>query len=161
MNWNCLWAPWRMEFIQNSDKDGGCFLCSASESSDDRARFVVHRAEHAICLMNRYPYNNGHLLIAPLRHEGAMECLSEAEVADMFGLLIGAKKALDAACKPHGYNVGANLGKAAGAGLEKHFHLHIVPRWQGDTNFAATIGETKVIPQALEETWELLRKHWA
>ena len=160
MTMDRLWAPWRMDFIRNVDNGDGCFLCEAAADSNDRAHHVVRRGVTCLCLLNLYPYNNGHLLIAPNRHEAALEGLSDDERDELMAMTTQAKLALDRAVSPHGYNVGINLGRAAGAGLEEHLHVHIVPRWSGDTNFMTTTGSTKVIPQALEETWTLLREEW-
>jgi len=156
-----LWAPWRMEFIRGlGGKAGGCFLCAAAAGRDDRANLVVRRGRTALCLLNRYPYNNGHLLISPFRHEGKIEALSREELAEILSMTIAAKKLLDRLMSSNGYNIGINLGRAAGAGLDEHFHLHVVPRWSGDTNFVTTVGSVKVIPQALEELWRLLDEEW-
>ena len=155
-----LWAPWRMEYIHNHTNEDKCFLCHAVESSDNAATHVVRRSTTCLCLLNRYPYNNGHLLIAPFRHEHKLEGLSAEEMSDMMDLAVQAKQTLDKICSPNGFNLGMNLGRAAGAGLEAHLHLHLVPRWAGDTNYMAAIASTKVIPQALEEMWRLLREGW-
>jgi len=160
MGMDRLWAPWRMEFIRDGLKDGECFLCTAARSTDDAGRYVVRRGEHCFCLLNRYPYNNGHVLICPYRHVGELENLTRAELDELMRITIEAKRALDRACSPHGYNVGLNLGRVAGAGLEEHLHMHVVPRWSGDTSFLTTIGSTKMIPQALEEMWQILREKW-
>jgi ATP adenylyltransferase len=156
-----LWAPWRMEFIQGlGGKSNGCFLCAAAAGGDTRANLVVRRGRTALCLLNRYPYNNGHLLISPFRHEGKIESLTREELAEILSMTVEAKKLLDRLMSPNGYNIGVNLGRAAGAGLEEHFHLHVVPRWSGDTNFVTTVGSVKVIPQALEELWGMLHGEW-
>jgi len=160
MNEERLWAPWRMEFIRDGAKDGECFLCKAGVGGDDRALQVARRGRLCFCVLNRFPYNNGHLLIAPYRHEARLEGLTAGERAEILDLTIQAKLTLDAVCAPHGFNVGLNLGQAAGAGLESHLHMHIVPRWSGDTNFVTTVGSVKVIPQALEEMWRLLSEAW-
>ena len=160
MAMECLWAPWRMEFIRELGAGSGCFLCDAAAASDDHKNLVVRRGKTALCLLNRYPYNNGHLLVAPFRHEGKLESLTSEELAEVMTITVEAKKLLDRAVGAHGYNIGVNLGRVAGAGLDEHFHLHIVPRWAGDTNFVTTIGSTKVIPQALEELWQLLHGEW-
>lgn len=159
MSLECLWAPWRMEFIQGC-KPMGCFICAAAASDQDRENLVVRRRPRALCILNRYPYNNGHLLIAPLRHEGKLECLTAEELQEIMALLVESKRLIDRTMAPQGYNVGVNLGRVAGAGLEEHFHMHIVPRWSGDTNFMTSLGSTKVIPQALEELWNLLNQAW-
>ena len=155
-----LWAPWRMEFIRSVSDDGECFLCRAATEDADKENMVVRRGKTCFCLLNRYPYNNGHLLIAPFRHEGQLESLTPEERCETMAMAAEAKLALDRVVGPHGYNLGVNLGRVAGAGLEAHFHLHVVPRWSGDVNFLTTVGSAKVIPQALEEMWSLLSEEW-
>jgi len=156
-----LWAPWRMDFIRNSDDQDGCFLCkAASEKGKDRENGVVRRGCLCFAILNRYPYNNGHLLLCPVRHVAGLEDLTADERAELMAMVVDAKLALDRVVGAHGYNIGANLGRAAGAGLEDHFHLHLVPRWSGDVNFMTSVGSTKVIPQALDEMWELLSEEW-
>lgn len=160
----CIWAPWRMEFIRDVGRQEGadeCFLCRAAETSDLAACHVVKRTEAAVALLNRYPYNNGHLLVAPRRHVAQLEELTRAEHDEIRALTIQAKQLMDCLMTPHGYNIGINLGRAAGAGLEAHLHAHIVPRWVGDSNFMTTIGSSKVIPQSLEELWRVLSEAWA
>ena len=156
MSMDRLWAPWRMDFIRNVDDPKDCFLCRAAAGPEDRENLVVRRGTTCLCMLNLYPYNNAHLLIAPLRHEGRLEALTTAELSEVMTLTVEAKQALDRAVSAHGYNIGANLGRAAGAGLVDHFHLHVVPRWAGDTNFITTVGSTKVIPAALDEMWRVL-----
>ena len=148
-----LWAPWRMEYIL-ADKEGKCFLCDAAKSENDRKSLVVARREKVFVLLNRYPYSNGHLLIAPYTHTGKIEDLSAEELGGMMALLAEMKEILDGLVGPHGYNVGMNVGRTAGAGVVDHLHMHIVPRWEGDTNFMPVTAETKVIPQHLDELWE-------
>jgi len=155
-----LWAPWRMAFIKDCDKEAGCFLCRAGMAQESRRDRVVRRGKTVFALLNRYPYNNGHLLIAPVRHEGRLEALTPEEMTEVLSLTAEAKTVLDRVMSPQGYNVGANLGRVAGAGLEAHFHMHLVPRWSGDTNFMTTVGSAKVIPQALDDLWELLTAGW-
>lgn len=160
----CLWAPWRMEFIRDAGRQEAaneCFLCRAATTEDCAACLVVKRSANALVVLNRYPYNNGHLLIAPRRHIAQIEELSHDEFEEITTLLLQAKKLMDCLMTPHGYNVGMNLGRASGAGLEAHLHLHIVPRWVGDTNFMTTTGSAKVIPQSLEELQRVLSDAWA
>jgi len=160
----CLWAPWRMEFIRDAGRQEAaneCFLCRAAAAEDLAASLVVKRAPLALAVLNRYPYNNGHLLVAPRRHVAQLEELTREEMDVIGALIVQAKKLMDCLMTPHGYNVGINLGRAAGAGLEAHLHAHVVPRWVGDTNFMTTIGSTKVLPQSLEELWRLLSDAWA
>lgn len=152
-----LWAPWRMEYIGGT-KPEGCFLCDILRAGgDDKANLVLKRGEHCAVVMNRYPYNNGHLMIAPYRHESEMSSLTSGERLDIMDLLDASIRALRAVLHPDGFNAGLNLGRVAGAGLETHVHFHLVPRWNGDTNFMPVLGETKVIPQALEDLWTLVR----
>jgi ATP adenylyltransferase len=143
-----------MEYIL-SDKSG-CFICEAAGSDDDRKSLVLARGEKAFALLNRYPYNNGHLMVCPYRHLGAIEKLDSGELDEMMSMLVDLKCLLDKVMCADGYNVGINLGAAAGAGVEEHIHMHLVPRWQSDTNFMPVLGDTKVIAQHLDELWEQL-----
>ncbi len=147
-----MWAPWRMPFIQKLKKPKGCFICGAIQSADDKAHFVVCRTKKTLALLNIYPYNNGHLMIAPKAHTGNMDHMSSEQWMDMIEVLQVCKCALDAVLKPDGYNVGINVGKAAGAGVASHLHIHLVPRWKGDMNFMPVTAATKVLPQALDES---------
>lgn len=152
-----LWAPWRIEYIKEAPK-GGCFLCDILRAGgDDRANLVLKRGTACAVVMNRYPYNNGHLMVAPYRHVARLADLTPEERLETMDLLDLSVAALTSAIRPEGFNVGINLGRVAGAGLETHLHTHIVPRWNGDTNFMPVIGDTKVIPQALDDLWVTLR----
>lgn len=151
-----LWAPWRMEYIRQP-KTEGCFLCANFRSSEDRANLVLHRGKTCGLVMNRYPYNNGHLMVAPYRHIAGMHEMTDDERLEMMKLSDRAIAALRSVARPDGFNLGVNLGRVAGAGLETHLHLHVVPRWNGDTNFMPVVGCTKIVPQALEELGEQLR----
>ena len=153
-----LWAPWRTEYVRMADKDETCFLCDAFNSDDDRGNYVLWRDEQCFCMVNRYPYNNGHLLIAPVAHKSELVDLSEEEIAAQMRMLRRCLGNLAKAVSPHGYNVGLNLGRAAGAGVVEHMHWHVVPRWTGDSNFMPVVGDTKVIPQSLDALWQLLRE---
>ncbi|MCX7817905.1 MAG: HIT domain-containing protein [Kiritimatiellae bacterium] len=154
-----LWAPWRMEYIRAPRESAGCFLCDAfAEGADERERLVVLRSRHGGAVLNRYPYNNGHLLIAPMRHVAELRELDAEERLDLMNLLERAVALLRRAMRPDGFNAGLNLGRVAGAGLESHLHLHLVPRWNGDTNFMPVTAATKVIPQALDDLWVELRR---
>lgn len=153
-----LWAPWRMTYINGVDKDNGCFLCAAVVDEKAQAEnLVLWRSDHAVCVMNRFPYNNGHLLVAPVRHTGELADLADAERAAFFDAILAAKALLEKAMKPHGFNVGFNLGRSAGAGLVDHAHCHVVPRWDGDTNFMPVLTNTKVMPQSLAELYGKLK----
>lgn len=147
-----LWAPWRMEYIL-MDKEAGCFLCDIARSRDDRVNLVLQRGCHCFMLLNRYPYNNGHLMIAPYRHVDSLEVMNDDERVEMMKMAATACEMLRRAIEASGFNIGLNLGASAGAGLKDHIHLHVVPRWDGDTNFMPVISNTKVIPQSLDELW--------
>jgi ATP adenylyltransferase len=152
-----LWAPWRMEYIKSS-KPGGdsrCFLCV--DKADDEQALVVGRRGKAFVIMNKFPYSNGHLMIVPERHVGRLEALTDDELLDMIGLVKICSALLGREIDAEGINVGINMGRAAGAGLEEHVHIHMVPRWFGDTNFMPVLGETKVISEHLHETYATLR----
>jgi ATP adenylyltransferase len=150
MGRDALWAPWRLEYICG-EKPAGCFLCDALASDEDRRSLLLRRGETCAVIMNRYPYNNGHLLVFPNRHIRDLGEMTREERAESMDLVCDAVEALRATMRPEGFNVGVNLGRAAGAGLEGHVHTHIVPRWNGDTNFMPVLADTKVIPQALAD----------
>jgi len=151
-----LWTPWRSTYIK-SGKEGGCVFCRAAQSSDDEAMLVVHRARLNFVLLNRYPYTNGHLMIAPYQHVARLNALEDEATAEMMRLARLAESVIEAAYKPHGLNLGLNLGEAAGAGIEQHLHLHALPRWYGDANFMTSIGETRIVPEMLEETYRKIK----
>ncbi len=154
-----MWAPWRIEYIMQPKTDK-CILCEIprDDRKRDRDNLLLHRGEKAFILMNKYPYNNGHLMIAPYRHIPTPIELEQDEVLEMHMLLKLSIKTLDKVMKPHGYNIGANLGRAAGAGIEEHYHVHIVPRWVGDTNFMPILANTKVMVEYLLDTYDKLKK---
>ncbi len=151
-----LWAPWRSAFLSQRKSKRACFLCTAARSRADRPHHVVARHGRAIALLNRYPYNNGHLLVAPSRHVGQFERVSSTEWADMLQTTQRLMRQVKRTLHPGGFNVGLNLGRTAGAGIPGHLHLHLVPRWHGDTNFFPLIAGTKVISQSLDELYTLL-----
>lgn len=158
-----LWAPWRLTYIRREcviDEDA-CVFCVREVRGEDACRLILHRGEHAFILMNKYPYANGHLMIAPYRHTADIDVLSEAEALEMHRLLILAKGVLEETVCPHGFNIGMNLGQIAGAGITDHLHMHIVPRWSGDTNFMPVFADVRIIPQHLEATYELLAAAFA
>ncbi len=142
-----LWAPWRLEYVQPRGDAGGCVFCAKAAAGGDAAALIVHRGAHAYVLMNLYPYSNGHVMVAPYRHVATPGDLNEAERAELWALLISSVRALTAAMSPHGFNAGLNLGRVAGAGVEGHLHLHVVPRWNGDTNFMPVLADVKVMPE--------------
>ena len=152
-----LWAPWRIEYIR-SPKHDGCIFCDFPKENNDRDRLILHRGGHAFIIMNNYPYNPGHVMIAPYRHVGKWEELNDEELLEIMKLSQLMVKALKRAMNPDGFNMGVNLGRVAGAGIDSHVHLHIVPRWNGDTNFMPVVSDTKVIPQSIRESYDELRK---
>jgi ATP adenylyltransferase len=154
-----LWAPWRIKYIQGLGEKNGCFICHNLENPKDDARnLVLWRADKSIVIFNRFPYNNGHLLIAPTRHIPNLNEATEEEMLELIKLIRESQKALCLAINPHGFNVGMNFGRCAGAGLPEHFHIHIVPRWDGDTNFMNVCSDTDVISQSLTELYEQLKQ---
>ncbi|OGO07154.1 MAG: HIT family hydrolase [Chloroflexi bacterium RBG_13_57_8] len=150
-----LWAPWRIQYIQ-SEKPAGCILCDKPKENKDAENYILYRGKLNFIMLNSYPYNPGHLLIAPYRHIRSPEDLSVAERNEHFELVSRSIAVLKKAFGPGGINFGANLGKVAGAGIDDHFHSHIVPRWQGDTNFVPVLADIRVVPQALEDTFKTL-----
>jgi ATP adenylyltransferase len=154
-----LWAPWRLEYVQHGDEEPGCVFCTAADG-DDEERLVVHRGEHAFVLLNKFPYSSGHLMVAPYRHVGVFGALDDAEVLEMHRLAAAALDALAATYSPDGFNLGWNLGRVAGAGVVDHAHLHVVPRWAGDTNFMPVLADVKVLPEHLLESRRRLSSAW-
>jgi ATP adenylyltransferase len=154
-----LWAPWRLEYVQSADKQDGCIFCSAAEGEDEE-HLVVHRGERAFVLLNKFPYASGHLLVAPYRHEPGFADLDDAEALEVHRLGAQGVDALTAAYKPEGFNLGWNVGRIAGAGILDHVHLHVVPRWGGDTNFMPVLAAVKVIPEHLSATRRKLAEAW-
>lgn len=153
-----IWAPWRLAFVEGADdKPKGCIFCLFPAERRDRERLVLGRSEHAFAILNKYPYNNGHLMVVPRRHVADPADLDEAEWDDLQRLLRTSVAILKQAYGPDALNLGMNLGRAAGAGIADHLHWHAVPRWSGDTNFMPVLAETRVIPEHLDATWEKLR----
>jgi len=154
-----LWAPWRLAYVAHpkaAPRPEACFLCDGLAASDDRAHLVAQRTPLAVVVLNRFPYNNGHLLVAPQRHVARLDQLTDAEQLDLQATLARLVGVFDDLMRPDGYNVGLNLGKAAGAGLPGHLHWHLVPRWDGDTNFMPVVADTKVIVQSLDALYDHL-----
>jgi ATP adenylyltransferase len=147
-----IWAPWRMEFITKGGAHE-CFICIKQKEDTDEANYILYRGKHNLIILNAYPYNPGHLLIAPYRHIGDLGDMKEEELKEHFDLIKKSVKLLGDIIKPAGFNVGMNLGRVAGAGLADHIHSHVVPRWQGDTNFMPVVAETKVLSEALAGTY--------
>jgi ATP adenylyltransferase len=155
-----IWAPWRMEYIMKHEHKKDCIFCTALEQEDGPQNLVLYRAPHAFAILNRYPYSNGHLMVVPAAHEAAFELLDLEIRHAIMDLMAQSVQVLTKVYSPEGFNVGANIGSAAGAGIADHVHFHIVPRWSGDTNFMASVGQTRVLPETLEDTYQRLRQVW-
>ena len=155
-----LWAPWRMGYV-SSVKKKGCFLCSAFKSQKDRENLVLYRGRHTFVIMNLFPYNNGHIMVATNRHIRDFERLENNATDEAVMLVKTAMKIFKRVLSAEGFNVGLNAGKIAGAGLDKHIHFHVVPRWSGDTNFMPVISDTKVVSQSLDELYQVLHKEFS
>ena len=153
-----LWAPWRMTYIApKTPQSQGCIFCIPPTDDHDAERYILHRGEHCFMMLNLYPYNNGHLMIVPYLHVGTIEKLDAAILADLMEQTQLALRALRLAMKPDGFNMGINEGKVAGAGFADHAHLHVVPRWEGDTNFMPVLADTKVMPEHLDNVYKQLK----
>ena len=151
-----LWTPWRYQYLTAGAMRDTCVFCTAGQEADDRQHLVVHRAAHNFVILNRYPYTNGHLMIVPYQHAASMAELPDETLAELMTLVRASEGHLRALYRPDGLNFGINIGSAAGAGIAGHLHLHGLPRWIGDANFMTAIGETRVLPETLETTWERL-----
>jgi ATP adenylyltransferase len=154
-----IWAPWRLEYVKDAskDKESACIFCAALDAEDDEENLIVRRGERAFVILNRYPYTNGHLMVAPYEHVAELQALDDETVAEIMSLAQRAIAALEQSYAPHGYNVGFNQGRVAGAGVEHHIHMHVVPRWGGDTNFMPVLGDTRVMNQTLEDSYATLK----
>ena len=152
-----LWAPWRLEYIVSEEKPDGCIFCIFPQQDEDEKNLILYRGKHAFVIMNRFPYSNGHLLVPPYRHIADIDDLTDEETLEIMQLTQKCCKVLKAVCRPDGFNIGINMGTAAGAGIADHVHLHVVPRWNGDTNFMPVFADVKVVPQALETTYKQLK----
>lgn len=155
-----LWAPWRMPYIEQGIKEDGCIFCNRAAMRDGPENLIVHRGQRAFVILNRYPYTSGHLMVVPFEHRPSLEDLDEDTLMEMMRLTRQALTTLRQVYGAENFNVGINIGRAAGAGVEDHVHIHVVPRWNGDTNFMSTTAETRVLPEALERTYERLRQGW-
>lgn len=154
-----LWAPWRLEYIVG-EKIEGCIFCEFPKKDEDEKYLILRRGKHAFVIMNAFPYSNGHLMVVPYRHLGDFTELSDDESLEIMQLTQKSCKALKAIARPDGFNIGINAGTAAGAGIADHVHMHIVPRWNGDTNFMPVLADVKVIPEALQTTYRKLKPHF-
>jgi ATP adenylyltransferase len=154
-------TPWRKNYIEGPDKEEGCVFCNALlKKADDPTNLIVHRGATAFVIVNLFPYTNGHLIVAPYDHQPLLENLDTETRAEMMELVTQATVVLKKAYRPHAFNLGANIGRAAGAGVPDHVHIHIVPRWTGDSNFMSIVGETRILPETIEETWRRIREGW-
>ncbi len=155
-----LWAPWRMDYILSNDKQPGCIFCTDDNRENDEDRLILYVGEKSMVMMNKYPYANNHLLVAPIRHCHGLDMLDNDEKLDLMVMVDSSIEILKTVSKPEGFNVGLNLGKAAGAGVEEHLHFHIVPRWNGDINFMTAVSDIRVIPEHIRETYKTLKPHF-
>ncbi len=151
-----LWAPWRIKYLK-AKRPKGCILCNSLNSKHEN--YVILKSRHSFAVLNIYPYNNGHIMVSPIKHKGKLSQLTNEEVLDLFHTLNKTRELLDKVLKPDGYNIGINISRSAGAGETRHLHMHIVPRWKGDSNFITTLYDTKIISQSLDELYKQLRKH--
>jgi ATP adenylyltransferase len=156
-----LWAPWRLDYIKGPKPDECIFCAAAAAPDEDARRYVVARGEHCLVMLNAYPYTNGHVMVSPYRHVPSIEPLAEAEALELMTLTQRSITAIRSAFGPDGFNVGINEGKVAGAGFDDHVHLHVVPRWGGDTNFMPVVGSTRVLPQSLDDSYATLAAAFA
>jgi ATP adenylyltransferase len=154
-----IWAPWRLEYVKDAakDKEEECIFCSKPAAGDDEGNLIVHRGERCFVILNLFPYTNGHLMVAPYEHVAALQDLDAETVAEIMALAQKAMRRLEQVYSPQGYSVGFNHGRVAGAGFENHIHMHVVPRWGGDTNFMPVLADTRVMPQTLQQSYEALR----
>ena len=160
-----MWAPWRSEYINSINdsekpKKDICVFCDALTTTDDHERHIIYRGKTAFVILNKFPYNNGHMLVMPNRHISRPDMMTDEERIEIMNLIVKAQSVLYDVYHPHGVNIGANIGEAAGAGIAQHMHFHVLPRWNADANFMTTVANTRVIPESLDETWEKIRKAW-
>jgi ATP adenylyltransferase len=156
-----LWTPWRMSYLRRTpSNEPTCIFCSKVEEDNDPKNHILYRGKHCFVILNLYPYNNGHLMVVPYQHTSKLEEIEETALAELMTLTQKAVEILTAAYNPQGFNIGINLGTAAGAGIATHIHQHVVPRWNGDTNFVSIVGQTRIIPEWIDETYVQLRDRW-
>ena len=156
-----IWAPWRLRYVKNAKTSTECVFCAKPGAGDDRENLIVHRGERAFVILNLFPYTNGHLMVAPFEHVGRLQDVDPEVVAEVMDLAKQAMSRLEAVYDPEGFNVGINQGRVAGAGVEGHIHLHVVPRWAGDNNYMPVLADTRVMPQSLEESYDALEGGFA
>ncbi len=155
-----LWSPWRMKYIQQNDKANECVFCLAPQQPDSSENLIIARAERAFVILNRFPYTSGHIMAVPYAHQPSLPQLDAATRAEVMELINRGMQALQMVYQPEGFNLGANIGGVAGAGIAGHFHIHVVPRWTGDTNFMSTLAGTRVLPETLEDSYRRIREGW-
>jgi len=155
-----IWSPWRMEYVEKHTEQKGCLFCAQSEQPDGPDNLILHRGDHTFVILNRYPYTNGHMMVVPFAHQSSLDTLDEKTLTELMQLTSQALAVLREAYGAESFNVGANIGTAAGAGIADHVHMHVLPRWMGDTSFMTTTGEARVIPEALEHTYARLQTIW-
>jgi ATP adenylyltransferase len=155
-----IWAPWRLPYVKDAAKDSEeeCIFCAKPREEDDEANLIVHRGESCFVILNKFPYTNGHLMVAPYEHLATLPEVPAETTAELMALTQRGISALERAYSPHGFNVGCNQGRVAGAGFEHHIHMHVVPRWGGDTNFMPVLADTRVLPQSLEQSYQAVRE---
>jgi ATP adenylyltransferase len=151
-----IWAPWRLRYVSSANKQTECVFCAKPDEGDDRAALIVHRGERCYVILNLYPYTSGHLMVAPFEHVGRLQDIAPETTAEMMNLAQQAIRKMEEVYSPEGFNLGVNQGRVAGAGVEGHIHLHVVPRWAGDNNYMPVVADTRVMPQSLEETYDAL-----
>lgn len=152
-----IWAPWRLRYVKNAKQSDECVFCAKPEGGDDREALIVHRGERCFVILNLFPYTNGHLMVAPFEHVGRLQDIDSDVTAEMMALAQRAMSRMEEIYAPEGFNVGVNQGRVAGAGVEGHIHLHVVPRWAGDNNYMPVLADTRVMPQSLEESYDALQ----
>ncbi|MFN8112438.1 MAG: HIT domain-containing protein [Solirubrobacterales bacterium] len=151
-----IWAPWRLRYVKDANKSSECVFCTKPELGDDREALIVHRGERCFVILNLYPYTSGHLMVMPFEHLGRLQDIDPEITAEMMDLAQQAMRRMEEVYSPEGFNVGLNQGRVAGAGVEGHIHLHVVPRWAGDNNYMPVLADTRVMPQSLEESYDAL-----
>ena len=155
-----LWSPWRMPYLENHESGTECVFCKLQTMPDGPENLIVWREEYAFVILNRYPYTSGHVMVVPFAHQSTLEALDVATRNQMMELATTCMSVLRQAYRPQAFNMGANIGAAAGAGIEEHVHIHIVPRWVGDTNFMSTVGQARVLPETLEDSYHRIKEAW-
>ncbi len=151
-----IWAPWRLRYVKDANKSDECVFCTKPELGDDREALIVHRGERCFVILNLYPYTSGHLMVMPYEHLGRLQDIEPVVTAEMMDLAQQAMRRMEDVYNPEGFNIGLNQGRVAGAGVEGHIHLHVVPRWAGDNNYMPVLADTRVMPQSLEESYDAL-----